>query len=63
MGNNGLDMTAYWLTIIGALNWGLTGFGWNVVEMLLGSWPIVVNIVYWVIGLGGLWALYTMFRK
>lgn len=45
------------LVIIGALNWGLVGLGmlfnqdWNVVNMLLGSMPIVEAIVYLLVGL------------
>lgn len=42
---------------IGALNWGLVGVGmlfgqnWNVVNMLLGSMPMVEAIVYILVGL------------
>ncbi len=47
---------AYVLVIIGALNWGLVGLGtlfsgdWNVVNMLLGSWPKVEAVVYVLVG-------------
>ena len=47
------------LVIIGALNWGLIGLGgfvgsdWNVVHMVLGSWPKVEWIVYVLVGVGG----------
>ena len=43
--------------MIGALNWGLVGVGywmgsnWNVVNILLMSWPMVENIVYVLVGL------------
>lgn len=43
--------------MIGALNWGLVGVGgfmgsnWNVVNLLLGSWPTVEWIVYVLVGL------------
>ena len=46
------------LVLIGALNWGLIGLGyffggnWNVVDMLLGTWPMVENIVYVLVGVG-----------
>lgn len=45
------------LVIIGGLNWGLVGLGmlmkgnWNVVNMLLGSWPMVEGIVYLLVGI------------
>ena len=47
------------LVIIGALNWGLVGLGgfmgsnWNLVNMLLGSWPQVEWVVYILVGLAG----------
>ena len=40
------------LLIIGGLNWGIIGLGmlmgkmWNVVDMVLGRWPVVEGIVY-----------------
>jgi len=49
--------TAKVLLIIGGLNWGLVGVGmllnsnWNVVNLLLGSWPIVEAIVYILVGI------------
>ncbi|PIN91328.1 DUF378 domain-containing protein [Candidatus Pacearchaeota archaeon CG10_big_fil_rev_8_21_14_0_10_32_14] len=48
---------------IGAINWGLTALDWNVVEKLLGSWPMVVKIVYYIIALCGLYAIYLAFAK
>ncbi len=47
------------LLIVGGLNWGLVGVSmlmskmdsWNVVHMLLGSWPMVEAIVYVLVGL------------
>ena len=47
---------AHWLIIIGALNWGLVGLGylfggnWNIVNILLGQWMVVENIVYLLVG-------------
>ncbi len=45
------------LVIIGGLNWGLYALGnwmgsnWNVVNLLLGSWSGVENLVYLLVGL------------
>lgn len=45
------------LVVIGGLNWGLVGLGglmggnWNVVNMLLGSMPMVEAIVYLLVGI------------
>lgn len=51
-----VHMIAWWLMVIGAINWGLVGIGgfmgqnWNVVNMLLGSWPQVEWVVYILVG-------------
>ena len=47
----------------GAINWGLDELDWNVVEKLLGTWPIAVTIVYYIVALCGLYALYAAFAK
>ncbi|MBI3633093.1 MAG: DUF378 domain-containing protein [Candidatus Vogelbacteria bacterium] len=60
--------TPHWLgwvlVVIGSLNWGLIGlsgfFGggnWNVVNLLLGSWPMVEWAVYVLVGLSALMLL------
>ncbi|MBI4235652.1 DUF378 domain-containing protein [Candidatus Peregrinibacteria bacterium] len=47
------------LVIVGALNWGLVGFfEYNLVEALLGSWPMVMRVVYGLVGVGGLWMVF-----
>jgi uncharacterized membrane protein YuzA (DUF378 family) len=44
------------LVAVGALNWGTTGIGYfaemnlNLVNLLLGSWPIAENAVYILVG-------------
>ena len=51
-------MLSFILVIIGGLNWGLVGLGgflggdWNVVHMILGSWPSVESFVYLLVGIG-----------
>lgn len=55
-----LHMVAFLLTVVGGLNWGLVGLGgfagadWNVVHMILGSWPVVEWVVYVLVGLSAL---------
>ena len=44
-------MVAFSLLVIGGLNWLLSAFGWNVVNMFLGSWPMVEQAVYVLVGL------------
>ncbi|MDD4628821.1 MAG: DUF378 domain-containing protein [Candidatus Peribacteraceae bacterium] len=69
LGKTPLGMVAGLLTIIGALNWGLVGIGnflnrdLNVVTMLLGSWPMVVSIVYVLVGLGAVMVLFEGLKK
>ena len=62
---NGLGKLAWVLVIVGALNWGLVGInaGWNLVEMLLGSWAVVVKVVYLLVGLSALVLLFGLGKK
>lgn len=56
----GLHMLAFVLVVVGALNWGLEGLGYfvgtdlNVVNMILGAWPMVEGLVYLLVGIGAL---------
>ncbi len=54
-----LHKIAYVLVIVGALNWGLVAFNFNLVETLLGSWPSVVMIVYVLVGLSAVYEVAT----
>jgi uncharacterized membrane protein YuzA (DUF378 family) len=46
------------LVVIGAINWGLVGaFEVNLVENLLGNWPVVLRIVYILVGIAGVISL------
>jgi uncharacterized membrane protein YuzA (DUF378 family) len=51
---------AFILVIVGGLNWGLQGLGalmdsnWNVVNLILGSMPMLENIVYVLVGASAL---------
>ncbi|MBI2042942.1 DUF378 domain-containing protein [Candidatus Pacearchaeota archaeon] len=57
-----IDWVAMILVIVGGLNWGLVGLlNYNLVESLLGSWPLVVKIVYDLVGLAALYSIYAMF--
>lgn len=54
-----LHVVALILLIVGGLNWGLVAFNVNVVNILLGSWPILEQIVYILVGLSALYFLVT----
>jgi uncharacterized membrane protein YuzA (DUF378 family) len=57
------------LLVAGALNWGILGLtslamggnGTNVLGLLLGQWSAVLNLVYVLVGIAGLWKLYKVF--
>ena len=60
----GMGMLIQALLVIGGLNWGLTGLGmfvsganWNVVNLLLGTWPMAEWGVYVVVGVAALLGL------
>ncbi len=56
------------LLAIGGLNWGLVGVqmlldngtNLNVVNLLLGNWPVVEAIVYLVVGVAALWMFWQL---
>lgn len=55
MKNDGLHKVSHVLVLIGALNWGLVGaFNLDVIELVLGSWPGLVRVVYVLVGLAAL---------
>lgn len=52
------------LVVIGGVNWGLIGLGmllgggdWNVVNMILGSVPMLEAVVYVLVGLAAVWMI------
>jgi hypothetical protein len=49
-----LHMVTFSLLVIGGLNWGLVALGYNLVELLLSSWPMVVKTVYLLVGLSAI---------
>lgn len=54
-----LQMVAWWLVIIGGLNWGLVGLmGLNVVNMMFASIPVVEQVVYMLVGVSALYLGY-----
>ena len=56
-----LDWVSYILVTLGALNWGLIGaFKLDLVQTVLGTSPGLVQLVYILIGLSGLYSLYKM---
>jgi uncharacterized protein len=59
---DGMQMLAWVLLVVGGLNWGLIGLlNVNLVDAIFGSSPALVQIVYIIVGLAGLYALWGMF--
>jgi len=50
-----VDTIALVLLIVGGLNWGLTAFGYNVVDMIFGSWSWLVTLIYVLVGLSAIY--------
>lgn len=52
---NNIEPIIFWLAVIGAINWGLSELGFNLVEMVFGSFPAVIMWVYYAVGIAGGW--------
>ena len=49
-------MFTFLLLAIGGLNWGLVGlFDLDLVQTLLGAWPMLVRLVYVLVGLSAVY--------
>ena len=60
-----MNVSAWILAIIGAINWGLVGFArFDLVAWIFGGQTASVSrIVYAVVGLAGLWCITLLFRR
>ena len=54
-----LHIVAFVLLVIGGLNWGLTAFGYNLVSMIFGSWPMVERGIYLLVGVAAIYEVAT----
>lgn len=56
-----LHYVAFLLVIVGGLNWGLVAISenYNLVKMILGTWPMVESAVYALVGLSAIYLLVT----
>jgi len=58
--NKMLHMVTFLLAMVGAINWGLVGlFNLNVVNLVLGSVPLLETLVYVLVGLSAVYVLMT----
>ena len=59
-----LKTVSKWLVILGAIEVGLMGvMNFDLIGSLLGSWPMLVKVVYTLVGIAGLWGAYAMLTK
>jgi len=64
MNQSKVDLIAQILIIVGALNWLLVGlFSFDLVEAIFGSIPLLMRLVYIVVGICGIYAIYGLVRK
>jgi uncharacterized membrane protein YuzA (DUF378 family) len=53
-----LKQIAYVLLIIGGINWGVYGVsGYDIVNIIFGSIPVIANIIYVLVGLSAVYIL------
>lgn len=58
---NIIRRTASFLTILGALNWGLIGFfGFNLVTALFGGASLLTQIIYMLIGISAIISIFDL---
>ncbi len=58
-----LGTLAWWLVVVGALNWGLVVLGFNLVDMI-GMWttPMLATLIYVLVGLSGVYMVLKHFE-
>lgn len=54
-----LHMVAFVLVIVGAINWGLVPFGFNLVTMVFGAVAELPNLIYILVGVSGVYLAAT----
>lgn len=61
---NAVDYISWILIVVGGLNWGLVGlFDFNLVDSLFGAGSGLAKIVYILVGLAAVYAIFAMFTK
>jgi uncharacterized membrane protein YuzA (DUF378 family) len=57
-----LDWIAFILLIVGGLNWGFALFGFNLITTIFSFLPVLVDIVYALVGVSALYLIYYLFK-
>ena len=59
-----MDTLALILVIIGALNWGIGLFQFDLIASIFGGMSTIVSrIIYTIVGLAGIWGISILFRR
>ena len=59
-----LDLVAKILVVVGAINWGLIGLlDRNLVTLILGSVPALVQLTYILVGVAGVYEAYLLIKE
>jgi len=59
-----LKTVSKWLVVLGAIELGLVAvLGFDLFGTLFGSWPVVLKIIYGLIGICGFWGAFAMLTK
>ena len=59
MNNKMIHMVAFSLLVVGGVNWLLTAFGYNVVDMVFGEMSTISKVIYVLIGLAAVYEVVT----
>ena len=51
---NDINDIVFWVVVVGAINWGLSALGLNLVNMIFGSMPTLEKVIYLLIGVCGI---------
>ena len=60
-----VDIISLVLLVVGGLNWGIlgiTGGNTNVVWMIFGTWPMLVNLIYILVGLAAVYVAWLWMK-
>jgi uncharacterized membrane protein YuzA (DUF378 family) len=61
---NAADYISWILIVVGGLNWSLVGlFDFNLVDSLFGAGSMLAKVVYILVGLAAVYAIFAMFMK
>ena len=59
-----IDWIALVLVIVGGLNWGLVGlFNFDLVAAILGDMSIISRVVYTLVGVSAIWAIFMAAKE